>query len=119
MRFVADENLPRAAVAALRAGGHDVLWIREDMPRASDEQIVMRSTEEGRILLTFDKDFGELAFRARLPVKCGIVLFRLQMPKTVEAGERIARLVMARSDWAGRFSVVAPGRLRMRDLLAP
>lgn len=71
---------------------------------------------EQRILLTFDKDFGELAFASRLPASCGIILFRISMPRSQQAGKSIAAIVMSRTDWAGCFSVVEPGRVRMRDL---
>lgn len=59
MRFLADENFPYDAVAALRDAGHDVVWIREAVPGISDEDVLKRAEAEERILLTFDKDFGE------------------------------------------------------------
>jgi hypothetical protein len=71
---------------------------------------------ERRILLTFDKDFGELARAAPLPQHCGVVLFRTPMPPPGEVGQRIAGLILSRDDWAGHFSVVEPGRVRMRPL---
>ncbi len=74
MRFLADENFPGEAVAALRMGGHDVVWICEAASGASDKRVLEMADEDARILLTFDKDFGELAWRARLPAACGIVL---------------------------------------------
>ena len=77
MRFLADENFPGDAVTALRAAGHDVLWIRADAPGIIDQDVLARSFEDARVLLTFDKDFGELAWRSGLPASCGIVLFRL------------------------------------------
>lgn len=71
MKFLADENFPRPAVEALRNAGFDVAWISEGQSGAADEQVLARAAAEGRTLLTFDKDFGELAFRntvgARLP----------------------------------------------------
>ena len=67
-----------------------------------------------RILLTFDKDFGELARGSALPRTCGVVLLRMPMPKPEEAGLRLAALITAREDWAGNFSVIEPGRVRMR-----
>jgi hypothetical protein len=47
---------------------------------------------------------------------CGIVLFRIPMPKPCEVGPRLAGLITARADWIGHFSVVEPGRVRMRVL---
>ena len=48
------------------------------MPGAADDVILQRSQAEGRLVVTFDKDFGELAFRWGLPATCGVALFRLQ-----------------------------------------
>jgi predicted nuclease of predicted toxin-antitoxin system len=56
MRFLANENFPRAAVEALRADGHDVSWIRTDAPGISDDAVLTRAHADGRVLLTFDKD---------------------------------------------------------------
>jgi predicted nuclease of predicted toxin-antitoxin system len=114
--FLANENFPGDAVQALRAAGHDVIWVREAMPGALDPQVIAKATDEGRVLLTFDKDFGEIAFRARLPASCGIVLFRISMPRSEDASRRLASIVLSMDDWKGHFSVVEPGRIRLRDL---
>jgi predicted nuclease of predicted toxin-antitoxin system len=115
MRFLANENFPGAAVKALEAAAHDVVWIRTAAPGMADPDILAWAAREARILLTFDKDFGELAKASALPSSCGVVLFRVPMPKPSDVG-RLAALVAARSDWAGHFSVVEPGRVRMRQL---
>jgi predicted nuclease of predicted toxin-antitoxin system len=116
MRFLADENFPRAAVKALEAGGHDVLWIKAVDPGAADTDVLARAVADGRILLTFDKDFGELAASSVPAPACGIVLLRIPVPKSEGAGQRLARLIQARSDWVRHFSVIEPGRIRMRRL---
>ena len=116
MRFLADENFPGDAVAALRMAGHDLDWVRTDAPGSLDPDVLARAVRENRILLTFDKDFGELAWRAGLRATSGIVLFRLPMPSPAEVGSAIAGIIGARKDWAGQFSVVEPGRVRMRPL---
>jgi predicted nuclease of predicted toxin-antitoxin system len=77
MRLLANENVPGDAVTALRRQGYDVVWIWEDSPGVSDIQVLARAHKEDRILITFDKDFGELAFRYGLPATCGIILFRI------------------------------------------
>jgi hypothetical protein len=82
----------------------------------SDVEIFRRAARENRIVLTFDKDFGELARAISLPDTCGIVLFRLPMPSSGEVGTRLANLLGDRSDWVGHFSVVEPDRVRMRPL---
>jgi hypothetical protein len=116
MRFLANENFPGPAVAALGAAGHDIVWVRLKKPGASDADVLAWAAQEERVLLTFDKDFGELAARTVLPPKCGVVLLRTPMPKPGDTGRRLADLISARDDWAGHFSVLEPGRLRMRRL---
>ena len=116
MRFLANENFPGAAVTALEAAGHDVVWVRTAAPGTGDRDVLAWTVRESRILLTFDKDFGELARNTALPTACGIVLLRVPMPPPGDIGSRLGDLVTARGDWAGHFSVIEPGRVRMRPL---
>jgi predicted nuclease of predicted toxin-antitoxin system len=116
MRFLANENFPGATVSALVAAGHDVVWIRTAAPGIADSDVLAWAAREGRILLTFDKDFGELATRAVMPPACGVILLRVPMPKPRDVGQRLANIITGRDDWAGYFSVIEPGRIRMRPL---
>jgi hypothetical protein len=116
MRFLADENFPGDAVRLLQLAGYDIVWVRTAAPGISDPDVLAWAARESRILLTFDKDFGELAKVSGLPVACGVILFRIPMPGPLEVGQRLADLIMARDDWAGHFSVVEPGRVRLRAL---
>jgi predicted nuclease of predicted toxin-antitoxin system len=116
MRFLADENFPRAAVEALKAAGHDIVWVRLTTPGASDADVLAAATAESRVLLTFDKDFGELAARSVLSAACGVVLLRVPAPSSDAACASIAAQITARDDWPDHFSVIEPGRVRMRRL---
>lgn len=116
MRFLANENFPLDAVEALRAVGHDVGWIRTDAPGSRDEEVLARAQAELRVLLTFDKDFGDLAFHAGLPADCGVVLFRLAASSSAALAALVLAAIQSRSDWAAHFSVVETGRIRMRSL---
>ena len=116
MRYLANENFPGPVVQALRAGGADVTWVAEDMRAASDKAVLARAQAEGRIVVTFDKDFGELAFKAGLPAACGVVLFRLTGSSPDEDNSRALAALAERQDWAGHFAVVQDDRIRMRPL---
>lgn len=116
MKVLADENFPRKAVEALRVGGHDVLWVRTDCPGISDQDVLAKAQAEDRVIVTFDKDFGELAFRSVLPAACGIILFRLRAASSQAASHIILSVLESRPDWRGLFATVDSERLRIRTL---
>jgi len=116
MRFLANENFPGSAVTELQMAGHDVVWVRTAAPGSKDEDVLAQAAREGRIVLTFDKDFGELAWQSSLPASCGVILVRLAMPPASDVGSVLAARIGERADWAGHFTVLEPGRIRMRPL---
>ena len=73
MTFVADENFPRPALEALRNAGWEVFSVAEECSGISDEEVAALCSESQRVLLTFDKDFGELVFRRGLSAGSGVV----------------------------------------------
>ncbi len=75
MRFLVDENIPYSAVERLRGLGHDVVAVRDVMRGAPDEDVLARSRSEDRVLVTADKDFGEMIF-ARRDLAAGVLLVR-------------------------------------------
>src|SRR6516164_1365808 len=77
LRFLVNENVSATVIQELRHGGHDLLSVKESMRSERDEVILSRAQAEQRTVVTHDKDFGELAFRSRLPATCGIILLRL------------------------------------------
>jgi predicted nuclease of predicted toxin-antitoxin system len=115
-RYLANENFPAAIVRYLRGRGDDVMHAALDMTGASDEEVLTRSEKENRILLTFDRDFGEMVFRQRLPAAPGIVLFRLrQQPPDVTL--HFLRIFFdAQPDLRGMFTVASPGQFRQMPL---
>jgi len=86
------------------------------MRGADDISILQRAEAEQRLVVTQDEDFGELAFKHRLPATCGIVLFRLSAADPADDYQRMLDVLESRSDWAGHFSVVTDDRIRMRSL---
>ena len=117
MRLLANENFPGLAITALRSHGHDVTWIREDSPGISDHDVLSRATAEGRILMTFDKDFGELVFRLGLNAPSGVILFRIPPDSPSFVAQTAVTVLENRTDWAGHFSVVDENRVRMTPLI--
>ena len=70
MRFLANENF--AAVVALQAAGHDIVWVRPAEPGATDPDVFALAAPEERIPLTFAKDFGELTRASNRPLTCAV-----------------------------------------------
>ena len=120
LRLLADENVPGPSVAALRVAGHDVAWAAESTPGAADGAVLARAAAEGRVLVTLDRDFGELLFRrvAEAP-PAGVVYFRDVPPDP----EYVARLLLDLADARGvalvaQFTVVGARAIRQRPLPA-
>jgi len=118
VRILANENFPGEAVKALRSGGHDVVWVRTDAPGSKDRAILEWGEAEKRLLLTFDKDFGELAYRLRMPASSGVVLFRISISSPTTVAQKVKAVLESRTDWAGYFSVIEDTQIRMRPLPA-
>jgi predicted nuclease of predicted toxin-antitoxin system len=116
VRFLADENFPGPSVRILRDAGHDVVWIRETSPGIADPAVLERAQREVRVLLTSDKDFGELAFRVGLPATAGVVLCRLFDSDPSAEAKRIVLLMQNGVDWVGHFSVIQGTKLRQSPL---
>ncbi len=116
MRVIVNENITATVIQELRQRGYDVLSVKESMRGADDATILQRAEVEQRLVLTHDKDFGELAFRHKLPASCGIILFRLSGPEPSADNQRLLDVINGRTDWPGHFSVVTDHRIRMRPL---
>jgi predicted nuclease of predicted toxin-antitoxin system len=115
MRFLLDESAELRIAAFLKQAGHDVTSIAEDHPRSlPDEQVLAIANAEQRLLITNDRDFGELIFRQQLP-HAGVIYFRLPLDTT--ATEKINWLTRVLRDYADRldhFIVIGPGGVRIR-----
>lgn len=119
MKFLANENIEQPLVEALRAAGYDVVSLTEDERGLADDQVLSRAEAEGRILLTNDKDFGELVFRLhRLGI--GIVLLRLGTEDGAEKAARFIKILPAiEARLTGQFAVVTEEQVRLRPLRPP
>lgn len=119
MKWVADEDIEPPVVEVLRAAGHDVVAIYEAAAGVSDSDLLSRASAEGRILLTYDKDFGELVFRLGL-ASSGIVLIRLTTRDAMERAQHIRRVLPALEERApGHFVVVSDSVMRTRAIPSP
>ena len=111
-----NENISGTVIQALRERGHDVPAVKESMRGADDEEILARARDEKRLLVTQDKDFGELAFRSRLTTPYGVILFRLAGTTSDQDNRKIIEVLESGTEWAGHFAVVTETRVRLRQL---
>ncbi len=116
MRIIANENVASTVIYELRVRGHDVVSVKEQMRSETDLAILARAQAEARIVLTHDKDFGELAFRSGLPAECGVILLRLTGTNRDSDNRRVIEALESRTDWQGQFGVVEQDRIRLRPL---
>jgi predicted nuclease of predicted toxin-antitoxin system len=116
MKFLADENFPRPALLVLRDAGNDVRSVAEESPGLPDEGVAELCERDDRVLLRFDKDFGELVFRRGLRVGSAIVLFRLVPESPSEVLTILRSLMETGAIVAGVFCVVTRDRVRTRPL---
>lgn len=117
MKFLADECTDVQLVELLRANGFDVLYVMETMRGAKDDVILSRAYAEERILLTEDKDFGELVFRLCKPA-IGVVLLRFNPGEETQKATRLQQLIQNSTiTLVGAFVVVESDRIRTRPLI--
>jgi len=114
MNLLADESVDRQIVERLRQEGHDVTYIAEMEPGVSDKTVLQRANEQEALLLTVDKDFGELTYRQKL-IHYGVVLIRLAGLSNQTKAEVVARALRERgAEFVNAFSVISPGMIRIR-----
>lgn len=114
MNLVADESIDRQIVERLRQDGHDVAYVAEMEPGVSDEIVLQRANEQETMLLTADKDFGELTHRQRL-IHHGVVLVRLAALSNQTKAELVAQALRERgTEFVNAFCVISPGMVRVR-----
>ena len=92
MKFLVDECCDTGLVASLRKDGHDVLYVTEEKAGAIDDEILSDAYKGERILITEDKDFGELVYRFKKPT-LGIVLLRVEVHERNLKWSRLKRLI--------------------------
>ncbi len=116
MKFVADESVDRQIVSFLRQAGYTVLYVAEMEPGIPDEAVLDVTNREQALLLTADKDFGDLVYRQRR-FALGIVLIRLAgVPPAGKANLVLSALNRHGSEMPGSFTVITTEAVRIRRL---
>ena len=117
IKFLVDENVDFPVVQFLRNEGFDVASVAEDYPSIDDARILKRAYEEKKIVVTNDKDFGNLVFELNLKAK-GIILFRLEdQSSRAKIGALKMVLHAHREKLLDHFIVVTEGKIRIRRMV--
>ena len=116
MRFFIDECCPAAIGRALAAQGHDVRAVNADEIGAPDEDVLALARRESRILVTEDKDYGELLIAGQRPTH-GVIVLRLGRVLPEERADRLVQLVhMLGGELVGCLTILRPTEVRTRRL---
>ena len=116
MNILADENISCLLVERLRQVGHQVRYIAE-IARGSDDTTVLElANQQGAILLTDDKDFGELVFHRHLQAS-GVLLVRLAALSPIEETELVIQVISTYGEkLLHAFTVITPQGIRIRPI---
>jgi len=117
MNFLANEKFPLDSIKLLRNASHNVASMIEDTPGAKDKDVLKRAHTENRIILTFDRDYGELIYKYKLFTPDGLVYFRFD-PSTPEEPAKILLDIIKTKDktLSGKFTVIERRRIRQRPI---
>jgi predicted nuclease of predicted toxin-antitoxin system len=114
LKFVADESVDYQIVSLLRQGGHEVLYIAESQAGASDDSVLAQANLGKAVLLTSDKDFGDLVFRQRL-ISSGVVLLRIAGLSQERKAEIVVDAIRKHGpEMPEGFTVLTPTTIRIR-----
>jgi predicted nuclease of predicted toxin-antitoxin system len=114
MNFLADEGVDRQIVDRLREEGHSVLYVAEMDPGIDDDEVLNIANEKGALLLTADKDFGELVHRQKR-LTAGVLLIRLAGLSPTRKAEAVTSAIEQHTkELTNAFAVVTPGKIRIR-----
>ena len=119
MTRLADESVDRPVVERLRQEGHHVVYVADLSPSITDDEVLQQANDGSALLVTADKDFGELVFRQGR-VHAGVVLLRLAGLPNATKADIVAEVFRDRAaDLPGAFSVISPGMVRIRPTPSP
>src|SRR3989338_1025696 len=114
MRLLVDESTGKRLATLPADAGHDVVFAGDVMHAALDEDVLATAEKEGRILVSDDKDFGELIVRLRKPA-AGFILIRTASTNPEKRFVTLAK-ILQELDVDGKLVVVKEGRIRIRKL---
>lgn len=116
MQFLANENFPKPSISLLREMGFYAISVAEDFLGLTDEQVLSTAVQNDLVVLTFDRDYGELLFRYRMLSVAGVVYFRDVGQNPSSAGEALKSYLNEGRKLENFFTVFDSGGVRQRKI---
>ncbi len=115
--FLADENIPLFVIKQLRKEGFKIISVAEEYSGSRDEKILELSSKNKWIIITFDKDFGELIYKQKYEKPFGIIFFRVP-PKSTDYIFHLIKWLLLQTNisFEGNFLVVNENKVRVIKL---
>lgn len=116
MQFLANENFPFPSIKLLRAAGYDIKSIAEDFQGITDPEVIQIALKENRIILTFDKNYGELLFKNTVATPPAVVFFRFKGLEPIYAGTILKSILESQAvKLPNCFTVIEENNIRQRQ----
>lgn len=113
MKFIANENIPLKVVQRFQQAGFEFMRIDEIQKGMTDDEVVELAQNKEGVLITFNKDFGELVFKKKI---CGIILLRIKPQGSDYIVGRLQKLLNSGIDLKGKFIILEDDKVRIRDI---
>ncbi len=115
MKILADKSVDFPGVAALRLLGYNIVYIAESDSGISDDLVLEKANKDARILLTADKDFGELVYRLG-KIHSGVILYRLKGWNIEQKVGFISKVFVDHfQEFSDKFSVITKNHISIRN----
>lgn len=117
MRFLLNENIPQRAIEALQEAKFEVISVTKLMAGADDQTVLGYAHQHQLVIITFDRDYGELIYRHQLTCPLGVLYVRFPFASPAETARYIVHLLQQDAlDLAGKFTTADHNRIRQRPL---
>ena len=117
MKFLANENFPYPSIIKLRQADYDITSILDISPSISDEEVMQIAITEKRIILTFDRDYGELIFKHGYKPVAGVIYFRLFDYTPEQPAQYLITIFNQHLTFEFLFTVIDESSIRQRRIL--
>jgi len=115
MKLLANENFPQSSVKILKEAGYDIVSVGDEFAGILDSEVIDFANKEHRIILTFDRDYGELIFKRGYRPSAGVIYLRWEIFQPEEPGKYLIELLSTKNIlYENTLTVVSNDNIRQR-----